>query len=232
MDNIKIFTAFHKEFQIPNDEYHIPVHVWKELSDIKLPFLCDNIWDNISIKNPNYCELTMLYWIWKNYDLSNIDYIGLAHYRRLFDIRHIERIHNYDIICPKKSWSSMGSLFVSIERQYKQAHIPEDFDLMRNVLYSLYPDYKKYDYIFSEFHIFFMRAYFFNMFILKKEIFFDYCNWLFSVLFEIEKKIQISIYPYQARVFWFMWERLFNIYVEKKKCEGYKIIEKKLFFIK
>jgi len=47
--------------------------------------LHDNDGENISIHNPKYCELTAVYWAWKNQDkLGNPDYIGLMHDRRHF----------------------------------------------------------------------------------------------------------------------------------------------------
>lgn len=46
----------------------------------------DNTGDNISIKNPNYCELTAFYWIWKNQLHRADEYVGVYHYRRCLDI--------------------------------------------------------------------------------------------------------------------------------------------------
>jgi hypothetical protein len=57
----------------------------------------------------------------------------------------------------------------------------------------------------------------FNMFITKKNIFDNYCEWLFRLLFEVEKDVKISPYTYQARVFGFMSERLLQLYVVHNK---------------
>ena len=82
--NIKILIAAHKEYKVPEDTIYLPIHVGKELSTQSLPFIGDNTGKHISSKNPHYCELTALYWAWKNLDA---DYIGLAHYRRHFCIK-------------------------------------------------------------------------------------------------------------------------------------------------
>ena len=78
--NIKIYIAAHKKANLPQKEGYVPIQVGSQLHD-DLGYLKDNQGDNISIKNPNYCELTGLYYIWKN---TNSDIIGLTHYRRYF----------------------------------------------------------------------------------------------------------------------------------------------------
>jgi hypothetical protein len=63
----------------------------------------------------------------------------------------------------------------------------------------------------------------FNMFICKKEYFDEYCNWIFGILFEVEKRIDISQYDvYQSRIYGFLGERLFNVWLESKKFKIYK----------
>lgn len=62
----------------------MPIHVGKVLHpDVDLGIQRDDTGDNISLKNSSYCELTGMYWAWKN--LRGVDVIGLCHYRRYFD---------------------------------------------------------------------------------------------------------------------------------------------------
>ena len=77
---IEIYIAVHKKANVLKREGYIPLHVGAEGKE-DLGFVKDNTGDNISCKNPNYCELTGLYWIWKN---CNADIVGLVHYRRYF----------------------------------------------------------------------------------------------------------------------------------------------------
>ena len=74
--DIKILVATHKAYWMPEDDVYLPLHVGREGKQ-DLGFVGDNIGDNISLKNPNFCELTGLYWAWKN---LQCDYIGLCHY--------------------------------------------------------------------------------------------------------------------------------------------------------
>lgn len=76
--DIKIIVAAHKKYHMPEDSCYLPLHVGKKGKD-DLGYLGDDTGDNISEKNPYYCELTGLYWAWKN---LKADYIGLVHYRR------------------------------------------------------------------------------------------------------------------------------------------------------
>ena len=80
MKNIKIIVATHKKYQMPEEKMYLPIHVGKEGKQ-DLGYTGDNTGDNISNKNNFYCELTGMYWAWKNLDA---DYIGLCHYRRYF----------------------------------------------------------------------------------------------------------------------------------------------------
>ena len=78
--NIRIIVAAHKPYQMPKDDIYLPLHVG-HAGKPDIGFQGDDTGENISTKNANYCELTGLYWAWKNLDA---DYIGLAHYRRYF----------------------------------------------------------------------------------------------------------------------------------------------------
>lgn len=85
--SVKIIVATHKKYQMPSDQMYIPIHVGAdgkkdaEGNDLDFGYIKDNTGDNISNLNPSFCELTGLYWAWKNLDA---DYIGLVHYRRHF----------------------------------------------------------------------------------------------------------------------------------------------------
>ena len=77
MDDIKVIVATHKKYRMPEEKMYLPLHVGAEGKQ-SIGYIGDNTGDNISIKNPYYCELTGLYWAWKNLDAK---YIGLVHYR-------------------------------------------------------------------------------------------------------------------------------------------------------
>ena len=68
-----LLVCTHKKFNLNTDENFLPIHVGKESSDVQLNIQGDNEGINISNKNQNYCELTALFWAWKN--LKNNDFI-------------------------------------------------------------------------------------------------------------------------------------------------------------
>lgn len=230
---IKIFVATHKKTQFPNNDIYFPIQVGAEKNE-NLGYLKDNIGDNISNKNPNYCELTALYWIWKN---CKSDVVGLVHYRRYFfksgfsknfknilSKNNIEKImKNYDIILPKKHYIAKYTL----EEQYLKLHKKEDYEICKNILSEKYPEYlNAFNTVFNK-HSF----YAFNMFIAKRKIIDKYCQWLFDILFELENRIDISSYDkYNQRIFGFLSERLFNVWIEKNSKE-ILIKEKNVFQI-
>lgn len=213
MDNekIQIFIATHRTFMNRANSMYIPLHVGKVISN-NLGYLGDNTGDNISSKNINYCELTGLYWVWKNIEVK---YIGLCHYRRYivndygFYLKKnsiLEILKHYDIILPNKYRGNNSLRF-----DYDKAHYIKDLDMSRSIIKDKYPEYlKDFDKIMSQ-----NSGYYFNIFISKKELANKYCEWLFNILFELETIIDISSYDfYQQRVFGFLAERLMNVWIE------------------
>jgi hypothetical protein len=79
---VKVFISTHKKFVAPDNDLYLPIHAGKAISNYHLNYQGDNSGDNISYKNPNYAELTTIYWAWKN--IKDIDYVGICHYRRYF----------------------------------------------------------------------------------------------------------------------------------------------------
>lgn len=226
---MKVFVATHKPINvILNDKCYVPLHVGAAIHEYSLPYTRDDTGDNISIKNANFCELTGHYWIWKNID---DDIVGLEHYRRFFvtypgyvikllsgknccflSERQIRRdLKNHDIILSTKGRSrGMGNLV----NAYAGSHERKDILETLLIIHELYPEYDStVKEVFSD--VAFYPA---NMFVCRKALFDDYCTWLFSILFELEKRIDISGYnDYQKRVFGFIAERIFRVYVVYNK---------------
>ena len=90
----------------------------------------------------------------------------------------------------------------------------EIFDKLRQIIETKYPDYiETYDRYFNE-----NKASLFNMLFCKREIFDAYCEWLFSILFVLEKQVNLAkLNTYQQRLYGFLSERLLNVWVIKNK---------------
>jgi len=221
--NSKILVATHKPYHFPQNDLYTPIHVGKAIADNDFGYMGDDHGENISEKNRNYCELTALYWAWKNDYFSAYRYCGLSHYRRYFkgmlpfgtfSILSEEEIDTYldtyDILLPKKR----KYYIETVKSHYANAHNIKDLDSIRDLLIQKHSDYTDaFDMLMQQ-----RELYLFNMFIMKKELFDSYMKWLFEILFELEKKIDISGYDqYQSRLFGFVSERLFNVWIIKNK---------------
>ena len=235
MKDIKVIIATHKKYKMPEDSLYLPIHVGKEGKD-NIGYEGDNTGDNISGQNPFFCELTGLYWAWKN---LNNDYIGLAHYRRHFSMKkklpkdvdgrvksvltleEADRIlEKADIILPKKRKYYIEDLY----SHYKHTLFIEPLDETGKIIKEKYPEY------FAEFEKLHKRtsAHMFNMFIMKREYLNEYCEWLFDILFELEKRIDVSQYDtFHARFIGRVSELLLDIWIKTKglKYEEVKVID-------
>lgn len=219
----KVFVISHKDYWMPSDRMYSPLQVGINREKID-GFLQDNLGDNIADKNASFCELTALYWIWKNYK-ENVEYVGLCHYRRYFGKHKIlfgsfekranmiyssdelsPLFQNVDIILPKKR----NYFIETVESQYNHAHNPKDLLLLRDSIKKLYPTYL---HDFDE-HMKCRKTHIYNMFIMKRSLFDNYCKWLFDILFDLEGSIDITDYDtYQQRVFGFLSERLLDVWL-------------------
>ena len=249
--NIQIFLSYHKPSTLLKSNVFVPIHVGRAIerqkSDFESKWLSDNligddIGDNISSKNLNYCELTAQYWAWKNLS-SEIEYVGFMHYRRhlnfatqvfpennwgliekeFLDAVYIdslglndENIQNtvqqYDVITAKKwdvTCANSKNNFDHYANSDSKLHI-KDYELALDILKEKYPEYCDTIEKYNAMHY----GYYTNIFVMRRDIFNRYSEWLFSILFELEKRVDISAYDYQeARIFGYISEWLFGIFV-------------------
>ena len=215
----KILIATHKKYIFPNSDTYIPIQVGKGLSQEEFGYIGDDIGENISSKNKNYSELTALYWAWKNQFFKEVTYCGLVHYRRYFS--GTENFGKFKILSEKETADLMAvyDVIVPLKRKYyietvrdhyAHAHYKKDLDILEKVLTEYSPEYlKAFDTVMKQ-----TSLYLYNMFVMHTEHFEAYCHWLFPILFEVEKRADISDYDtYQRRIFGFLAERLFNVWL-------------------
>lgn len=251
-NEIKILICCHKKSELPKDDIFLPIQVGASISDVDLGIQRDDqvngiICDNISAKNKSYCELTALYWAWKNIKTQypNISYIGLNHYRRYFDFEDKKNItmksiktkdlNNYKInnllkILSKKNWILPKGVYWdnTLKTNYCFEHHSEDYRLVKNAISELYPEYL------PSFFDVFENGYTFhpyNMFITTFENFEKYCEWLFKILTYVENRSLFVYYDdIQIRVFGYLAERLLNVFVHKNST-NVKVKELPVFFV-
>lgn len=240
-NKLDIFILTYKDFQekVKNEVYKI-VCCKDEKINSSLPILYDTekeneknkIFDSITDWNSFYSELTMTYWLWKNYPLK--EYVGICQYRRYFefmdDIPNMDDIFSkHDVILPTP-YVFQGTL----KSHYFTYHNVSDIDIMMEVIEELYPQYKED----AESVMRGNNFYPCNMLIMKRKDFLKYCEFVFNVidgyldklnvkyLEDVEKCVRNDwsnyykpFYPnntlwYQMRIGGFLAERLLNIFVK------------------
>ena len=240
--DIRIFVAAHKPAAAFDSSIMQLLQVGSANSGARfIEMLHDDIGENISTINPQYCELTGQYWAWKNIDA---EYYGFCHYRRYFDFSGVPHEENpwgeieerfiddksqqeyglddatirafvskYDVITTEfKDLRAFPEGFETPLDQWHEADHLRDEDLV-NILALLverHPDYQQdvLDYLTGNY------ACFCNMFIMRKQIFFDYCEWLFPLLDEYIAMTDTTLFSREAlRTPGHLSERLLNIYL-------------------
>lgn len=221
--SVKIIIATHKKYRMPEDKMYVPVHVGAEGKN-DLGYTKDNNGENISLLNPSFCELTGLYWAWKNLDY---EYLGLAHYRRHFSLKkrkdkwssvltyselkpYLDKVR---VFVPKKRKYYIETLY----SHYDHTHYSEQLDTTRKIIERMYPEYiKSYDKIMKQ-----RYGYMFNMMIMAKDLMDDYCTWLFNILFELQKQLTMpELSNFQGRFYGRVSEIIFNVWLDYQLQSG------------
>ena len=215
-DQLKILIACHKPYPVPAEACYLPTEVGAARHEESIPgFARDDGGDNISQKNRSFCELTAVYWAWKNLDAGAV---GLVHYRRYFakgrffreiageaDFRRA--LEKAPVIMPAKRHYWIETNY----SQYVHAHHAQDLETTRALLAERCPEYlPAYDAGMRR-----RSGHRFNMFVMRRDLFDAWCAWLFPLLFEIERRLDTSGYDaYNARVCGFLAERLLDVWLE------------------
>ncbi len=202
--------------------WEIPIQAGAALSPEELCQVRDHRGENISSKNREYCELTALYWIWKN---TASEYVGLCHYRRHFvlDSLQLARLSRSDIhmvvTVPVLNFPSVGAV-------YAQDHIQRDWEVMMEGIEKLCPEYRGAAECIRDG----IYYYAYNMFIARRPVLDEYCSWLFPLLSYCEKHCAKKEDPYQNRHIGFLAERLMTVYIKQHE-DRYKIVHAEKHFI-
>ena len=233
---VRILIAAHKKAKLPQDEIYLPVFVGaaNHAGEENLPpYERDDRGDNISVKNPLYCELTGLYYGWKN---LNADTLGLVHYRRYFagkgqktagekdpvekaflkilsDSELTEILGRADIILPKKQ----NYYIETVYSHYAHTHDASQLNLVREIIREKYPeDLGSFDRVMRA-----RTAHMFNMMVMKEPYLSEYLGWLFDLLTELENRFELKeTSAYQRRYIGRIAEILINVWLDSRMEKG------------
>ena len=228
---VKIIIATHKQYPMPGDDMYLPLHVGAEGkvdasgAPLDLGYTKDNTGDHISGLNPSFCELTGMYWAWKNLDA---DYVGLAHYRRHFSLHKRGKdpfasvlrreelepmLDRYLVFVPKKRHYYIETLY----SHYAHTHYAQQLDETRAIIAQQCPAYlASYDKVVRR-----TSGYMFNMMIMRQDLFHSYCRWLFDILFRLKENLKMDdLSFFQGRFYGRVSEIIFNVWLDHQIATG------------
>ena len=230
---LEVIVATHKMYVMPDDSLYQPLLVGSDFfldqqKGITLPkhLAFDNTGAHISSKNHNYSELTGLYWLWQNTvkkDTNPDSFYGLVHYRRYLSTKNkktpltkteLQNLINlkYEIILPKKRNYYIENLY---DHYAHTLHIGP-LERTRKIIKEKYPDFlPEFDRLKTR-----RSAHMFNIFIFKKPLLEEYCEFLFGILFALESSLtkeELTRYDgFHARFFGRISELLLDVFLYTK----------------
>ncbi len=207
--NIEVYMVkFHQDRKseaVAIPEWLIPIQVGKSLTDMRIAEICDNVGENISLKNSDYSEGTALYWIWKN--TSGQDYVGLFHYRRHMALGadSLKQLAKYDVLLTVPSFVSKP-----IKEFFCSKFILEhDWNRMMGYI-------KEYDEAYYETALIYEKeqCYFpCNIFIIRRMYFDELCAFVFGVLEKVDSYYKNIHMIRMDRYLGYLVENLVSIYM-------------------
>lgn len=209
-DKLAILVCAHKKDPYTRNEgVYKAIQVGKALHpELDLGYINDNEGENVSDKNPKWCELSAIYWGWKN--LNNVEYAGLCHYRRYFDIditdNNIDKIlKNKDILLVKRTIENCN-----IATRFSELVSMEDFYIFLDALLEIHPEYKEsvINYCYNS-----NRFIPCTMFLAKKSVYDDFCKTFFPVFFKIDSIMLTHGYSRLNRAIAYLGELSLGLYV-------------------
>ena len=222
---VTIIVATHKRYQMPTDHMYLPMFVGAISRDECFGFQRDDEGENISDLNPYFCELTGLYWAWKNLDSV---YIGLAHYRRHFSLHPYSNDKWKSILKEDEINNLLGEIkvFVPSKRiywietlysHYNHTHHIFQLDETRKIISEQCSEYlDSFDKTVNR-----RWGYMFNMMIMERELFDEYCAWLFPILFELRNRLgEKGLTMFHSRYYGRISEIIFNVWLMEQVKNG------------
>ena len=237
---LQIFCVTHKNIGLPNIPGLSLIQVGdapESFAEFR-----DNNHDNIATKNAFYSELTALYYVWKNLKTPLVGFCHYRRYllppsftqwsrtcsirthgsgyiipeqhlfeklsqsQNIYQRKLIQCLGDSDIILPHPNPLPAGGFI----EQYRMYHPIYPFFRMLALLAEFD---NRIGLLAYQFFTQSRYAYWNNLFVTKWEIFDEYCQLLFTLLFKLEREINLPDVTYQKRVFAFLSERLFNFWV-------------------
>lgn len=219
---VQVFIATSdKDKPLKNDykyaDYMIPIHAGAKQSSRFVAEYRDDVGSNISLKNGNYCELTVLYWVWKNCLKEDCSaqydrYYGLMQYRRvlLLDRQDLFRLkeNRVDVVLPYPM-PYEPDIELHHERYVKNA----DWKVLMEVVKEVFPECMAYfDEILKGRYL-----YNYNIILAERSVLREYCQWLFAILEKVEQLSVPNGENRSDRYLGYMAETLETLYFMKNK---------------
>lgn len=228
MNNLTIFVMFYKDkYHVPQKEIYVPLQCGSK-DNPKICDLGDETGKNISEHNKYWSEITGLYWARFNY--APLEYVGLCSYRRFFNFKFnpllpvkiyskdlAKKVDVYDVPNLKSIFSEFDIVLPKyftykdcIKNVLYSTYVKEDMDLLFDTVREISPNihWAINKFLGSN------KMYGHNMFILPKNDYIEYCDWVFDILEKFRSKTNPDNYPIKhIRLYGYAHEILLNIYV-------------------